>query len=233
MINTTYFIGVFLIFLRVTSFFIISNVFFPNGTPKILKAMFSLIFSFSLIGLIDYSSIYSINSNYYLIIYCLFEVINGLILGLISNIAFEVLLMAGSLIDVHIGLSMVNTIDPNSKASTTITGNLLHYVALVIFFIIDGHHMLIKSLIETFTLLPIGKGLLDGDTIMIIIEIISNYFIIGLKIALPIIVIRLLTDILMGLIFAYIYYDSNNIFSTIIIHSVHNLILLILQFIGG
>lgn len=200
MINTTYFIGVFLIFLRVTSFFIISNVFFPNGTPKILKAMFSLIFSFSLIGLIDYSSIYSINSNYYLIIYCLFEVINGLILGLISNIAFEVLLMAGSLIDVHIGLSMVNTIDPNSKASTTITGNLLHYVALVIFFIIDGHHMLIKSLIETFTLLPIGKGLLDGDTIMIIIEIISNYFIIGLKIALPIIVIILLTDILMGLI---------------------------------
>ena len=66
-----------------------------------------------------------------------FEVTNGLILGLISNIAFGVLLMAGSLIDVHIGLSMLNTIDPNSETSTTITGNLLHYVALVIFFIIN------------------------------------------------------------------------------------------------
>ena len=39
--------------------------------------------------------------------------------------------------------------------------------------------------------------------------------------------------ILMGMVFAYIYYDSNNIFTTISIHSMHNLILLILQFIGG
>ncbi len=200
MINTAYFLALFLIFLRVTSFFIITNVFFPKGTPITLKAMFSLIFSFALLGGINYSSIEGITSNYHLIIYMFFEVTNGLILGLISNIAFEVLLMAGSLIDVHIGLSMLNTIDPNSKTSTTITGNLLHYVALVIFFIINGHHMLIKSLIESFTLLPIGKGLFYGDTMMTIIEIIANYFVIGLKIAIPIVLIIILADVCMGLI---------------------------------
>ncbi|MBE6053322.1 MAG: fused FliR family export protein/FlhB family type III secretion system protein [Clostridium sartagoforme] len=200
MINTAYFLALFLIFLRITSFFAITNVFFPNGTPKTLKAMFSLIFSFALIGGIDTSSIAGITSNYYLIVYMLFEVINGLILGLISNIAFEVLLMAGSLIDVHIGLSMINTIDPNSKTSTTITGNLLHYVALVIFFIVDGHHMLIKSLIESFIILPMGKGLIYGETMMTIIEIIANYFLIGLKIAIPIVLIIILADVCMGLI---------------------------------
>lgn len=200
MINTAYFLALFLIFLRVTSFFVITNVFFPKGTPKTLKAMFSLIFAFALLGGIDYESIKEITSNYYLIIYMFFEVTNGLILGLISNIAFEVLLMAGSLIDVHIGLSMVNTIDPNSEASTTITGNLLHYVALVIFFIVDGHHMLIKSLIESFVLLPIGKGLFHGDTMMTMIEIVANYFVIGLKIAIPIVLIIILADVSMGLI---------------------------------
>lgn len=200
MLNTPYFLALFFIFLRVTSFFIITKVFFPKGTPKILKAMFSLIFSFALLGGIDYESIKEITSNYYLIIYMFFEVTNGLILGLISNIAFEVLLMAGSLIDVHIGLSMVNTIDPNSEASTTITGNLLHYVALVIFFIVDGHHMLIKSLIESLILLPIGKGLFYGDTMMTMIGIIGNYFVIGLKIAIPIVLIIILADVSMGLI---------------------------------
>ena len=192
MINTAYFLALFLIFLRVTSFFIMTNVFFPKGTPNTLKAMFSLIFAFALLGGIDYTSIQEVTSNYFLIIYMFFEVTNGIILGLISNIAFEVVLMAGSLIDVHIGLSMVNTIDPNSETNTTITGNLLHYVALVIFFIVDGHHMLIKSLIESFILLPIGKGLLYGDTMMTMIEIIANYFVIGLKIALPIVLIILL-----------------------------------------
>ena len=200
MINTAYFLALFLIFLRVTSFFAITNVFFPKGTPKTLKAMFSLIFSFALLGGINYASVNEITSNYYLILYMFFEVTNGLILGLISNIAFEVLLMAGSLIDVHIGLSMLNTIDPNSETSTTITGNLLHYVALVIFFIIDGHHMLIKSLIESFALLPIGKGLFNVDTMMTMIEIIANYFVIGLKIALPIVLIIILADVSMGLI---------------------------------
>lgn len=39
--------------------------------------------------------------------------------------------------------------------------------------------------------------------------------------------------IIMGIDFSYIYYKSNNIFTTITLHSVHNLILLIIQFIGG
>ena len=39
--------------------------------------------------------------------------------------------------------------------------------------------------------------------------------------------------ILMGINLSYIYYKSDNIFTTIIIHSIHNLILLIVQFIGG
>ena len=39
--------------------------------------------------------------------------------------------------------------------------------------------------------------------------------------------------VLMGISFSYIYYKSDNIFTTIILHSTHNLILLIIQFIGG
>ena len=39
--------------------------------------------------------------------------------------------------------------------------------------------------------------------------------------------------IIMGIDFAYIYYKSDNIFTTIAFHSMHNLILLIIQFIGG
>lgn len=39
--------------------------------------------------------------------------------------------------------------------------------------------------------------------------------------------------IVMGIDFSYIYYKSDNIFTTITLHSIHNLILLIIQFIGG
>ena len=45
--------------------------------------------------------------------------------------------------------------------------------------------------------------------------------------------IMIIPYIIMGIDFSYIYYKSNNIFTTITLHSMHNLILLIIQFIGG
>ena len=39
--------------------------------------------------------------------------------------------------------------------------------------------------------------------------------------------------IIMGIDFSYIYSKSDNIFTTIIYHSMHNLILLLIQLIGG
>ncbi len=38
---------------------------------------------------------------------------------------------------------------------------------------------------------------------------------------------------LMGFVFAYIYYDSDNIFTTMSMHSIYNFVLLMIQFIGG
>lgn len=200
MIDTTYFLALFLIIIRIVSFLGFSNVFFPNGTPNKLKVIFAMILSFALVGNIDYSSVLEVTSNYYLIVFIISEIITGIVFGLIIDISFKVVIFAGSLLDLHIGLSMVNVVDPNSKANTTVNGNLLHYIALMIFFAMNGHHLLIKSIIESFMLLPIGKGLLYPETIWIIIEIIISYFVIGLKIAIPIVLIIILTDLSMGLI---------------------------------
>lgn len=200
MIDTAYFLALILVFLRIVSFLGISNVFFPTGTPNKLKVFIALILSFSLLEGIDYTSVNEITSNYYLITYVISEVLTGLIFGLIVDISFKIIVMAGSLLDLHIGLSMVNIIDPNSKVNTTLSGNLLHSIGLIIFFIVDGHHLLIKSLLESFTLLSLGKSLLFAENIMTIIGIIVEYFVIGLKIAIPIVLIIILTDLCMGLI---------------------------------
>ena len=200
MINTTYFLGLFFIILRVTAFLGISNIFFPKGTPNTLKIGFSLIFSVALLSGVDYSNINNITSNYYLITYMISEISTGLILGLITNISFEIVVMAGSLLDLHIGLSMVNIVDPNSKVNTTISGNLLHYVAIMIFFVVNGHHIILKSLIESYNLLSMGTSILNQETMMVLISIIIQYFIIGLRIAIPVVLIMLMTDIAMGLV---------------------------------
>ena len=200
MINTVYFLTLMFIFIRLTSFFIICKAFYPKGTPNTLKMFFSLIFSVALVAGIESIDVNSINNNYILIISIINEVITGVILGIITNVIFEILSLAGSWIDVHIGLSMISMMDPNNEQQATISANLLHYIGIEMFFIVDGHHILLKSLVESFTLVPLGNSILYQDSIMVVIEILISYFTIGLKIAIPIVLIIIMTDVCMGLI---------------------------------
>ena len=200
MIDTTYFLALLMILIRILSFLGFSKIFFPSGTPNKLKVTLGIILAFSLVESIDYSSIEGIANNYDLIVFIISEIITGFVFGLIVDISFKIVIFAGSLLDLNIGLSMVNIIDPNSQTSTTLNGNLLHYIAMMIFFAMNGHHLLIKSVIESFMFLPLGKSILYVDTIWVIVEIIINYFVIGLKIAIPIVLIIILTDLSMGLI---------------------------------
>jgi flagellar biosynthetic protein FliR/FlhB len=200
LVNLDYFITLILIFIRLSSFFIICKAFYPKGTPGALKLFFGLIFSFTLIPGVKGVSLDLISNNYTLIVYFLSEISTGVILGLITNIMFDTVSLAGSWIDAHIGLSMISMLDPNSEAQVTITAKILNYVAMAIFFTVDGHHLLLKSLVESYTLVPLGKSIINEGSITYFMEVITNYFFIGLKIAIPMVLIIILTDICMGLI---------------------------------
>ncbi|EGO87237.1 flagellar biosynthesis protein FliR, partial [Clostridium botulinum C str. Stockholm] len=85
MINVGYFLGIFLISLRMFSFVEVVPIFFPKGTPNVVKIMFTVILSFMIIPGIDYSNISNINGNLQLIMYCLIEITTGLTFGFITN----------------------------------------------------------------------------------------------------------------------------------------------------
>ena len=83
MIDVAYFLALFLISLRITSYFIAVEIFFPSGTPQIFKGAFSLILSFGIISGIDYSTVNAINNNYLLGFYAISEIMTGLILAVL------------------------------------------------------------------------------------------------------------------------------------------------------
>jgi len=199
-IDVAYFLALFLVFLRITSYFIAVEIFFPTGTPQVLKGVFSLILSFGIIAGIDYSTLNTINNNYMLGFYAISEIMTGLILGYITNLVFQAVKLAGAWMDIHAGFSMVSVLDPTSQTTSTLLGNLSHFVALAFFFIIDGHHIVINMLVESTTIVPIGKTIVYQETLMGIMQTIFNCFTLGVKIAIPLVLIIVITDICLGLI---------------------------------
>lgn len=200
MVDVSYFLALFLIFLRITSYFISVQIFFPTGTPQIMQGVFSLILSFGIVAGIDHSTLSDLNSGYMLVFYAISEIMSGLILGYITNLIFQVVKLAGEWMDIHAGFSMVSVLDPTTQTTSTLLGNLSYFVSLAFFFIVDGHHVVINMLVESTKIVPIGKTIVYQETLMGVMKTIFDYFALGVKIAIPIVLIIVITDVCLGLI---------------------------------
>lgn len=200
MVNTAYFLALFLIFLRITSYFVAVGVFFPTGTPQVMQGVFSLILSLGILSGTDYSVINSINNGYVLAFYAISEIMTGLILGYITNLVFQVVKFAGAWMDIHAGFSMVSILDPTSESTSTLLGNFSYFIALVFYFIIDGDHVIIRMLADSLKIIPIGKTIVYQETLMGVIQNIFSLFTLGVRIAIPLVLILVMTDMCLGLI---------------------------------
>ena len=200
MIDTAYFLALFFVFLRLTTFFVVSNTFYPKGTPNVLKIALSMIISYFITNTIDSSIVLKIESNYSLIMCIVNEIMVGAILGFIVSMLFNFIKMAGSFMDMQLGLSMLNMFDPNTNTQNTLLGTLSYYIAAVLFFIANGHHMLIKCLAVSFDIVGVGQSIVFSETFYVMLQSFIKLFIIGIRIALPIIIIAVITDLTMALV---------------------------------
>ena len=181
-------------------FFVIVPVFFPSGTPSTVKIGLTIVLAYILVPGIDYSGIHTINNNMSFIIDCMNEAVAGLTLGFITNLCFMAVSVAGNLMDFQIGFSMMTMFDPTTNSNTTLMEHLLYWFSIVVFFIVDGHHMLIKALMDSFSVIKLGSFFLSQDSINLILKVFIEYFGIALKIAIPIVLIIFITDLTLGLI---------------------------------
>lgn len=200
MIDTLYISALILIVIRLAAFLTVIPVFFPKGTPNTVKVAFTIVLAYLLIPGIKYTNLSGINSLNLFAVNCINEVVTGLTLGYITNLCFDSLRLAGSLMDLQMGFSMMSMLDPNTNSNTTLIERLLYWFGLILFLLIDGHHMLIRALIESFNTVNLGKFILFQDSIKVIIKAFITFFSIGLKIAIPIVLILIVTDLTMGLV---------------------------------
>ncbi|CEN21619.1 fused FliR family export protein/FlhB family type III secretion system protein [Paraclostridium sordellii] len=185
------------VFIRLIAFFSCLSVIFPSGTPNVFKVTFTLFISIIISCTLKVHI--EVSNTYDLINIAVMETITGLVLGYITSICINSLKIAGSLIDQQLGLSMVNIYDPNSKDNTTLIENMVYWIGIMVFFTMNGHHKLIAGISQSFKLVNVGSPILTNNY-GYIVNIFIQCFVIGFKIAVPIILALIITDFIMGLI---------------------------------
>lgn len=189
-----------LIFVRITCFIFMAPFFGMNNTPRRVKVTLSVFVSYLVYQtmLPHEPVVYNSVLEYALIV--MKEALTGLLIGLSVAICNSIVLFAGRMIDMEIGLAMASEYDPTTKENASVTGIFYEYFVMMILLVTNLHQYLIGALVETFQLIPVNGAVFHSDKLVLAtVSFMSDYINIGFRICLPVFCVMMITNCILGI----------------------------------
>jgi flagellar biosynthetic protein FliR len=130
----------------------------------------------------------------------LIEFFIGVGMGIATNAVFEAVQLAGQVLGVQMGYSLVNILDPQTQVDTTVVALFYQSIVMLLFLRMDVHYWLIRAIGNSYLYLPAGSTHLNGLFSKAVVEIGGQVFGIGVQIAAPVLSATLVADVVLGLL---------------------------------
>ena len=188
-----------IILVRITTFMYTAPFYSQDATPDMVKIAFSVFISgmvfvslpdaqLNYIGVLGYTTI------------VLKEGITGLLIGFAANICNSIVLFTGRLIDMEIGLSMANALDPTTKEQSSITGTLYNNAIMMLLIISDMHIFIMRTAIDSFSVIPVGQTIFDYENLVsAMVGFLTDYMVIAFRILLPYFICIMMLNVVLGI----------------------------------
>jgi flagellar biosynthesis protein FliR len=152
------------------------------------------------IGLLPSVSVPDMGGDVSLGVLIVRELAIGLALGFVLQALIAGVELAGHMSGYQMGFSYGATIDPQSGVRHTLIVTLYASLATLAFLAMNGHHAILRALAASYAGIPIGAGQVSDSIVGSVRDILGMVFVIGLRIAAPIIIVILVTEVAVGLI---------------------------------
>jgi flagellar biosynthesis protein FliR len=126
------------------------------------------------------------------------ELVLGLAIGLAANFVFEAAQMAGQILGVQMGYSLVNILDPQTQVETTVLTVFHQTVAFLLFLDLDVHHWILRGIARSFEYLAPGAVSLNRGLTAELLHGAAGVLGTGLQIAAPVLAATLVADVILG-----------------------------------
>jgi flagellar biosynthetic protein FliR len=127
------------------------------------------------------------------------QLIIGTLAGFAANLTFGAVQIAGETMGIGSGFGSGRVFNPAMGESGSVFDQFFVMVAVLLFLVIDAHHIFLVALQRTFTILPLDAALPVGalDTML---RLTAQLIAAGVEMALPVLAALLLTDLTLGLL---------------------------------
>jgi flagellar biosynthetic protein FliR len=181
---------------RIGAVIMTAPLFATESANARLRLMLTLVVTYMVYPLLDWPRLDPLSASG--LIALLNQVAIGIVMGVSLQIIVSAMVVAGQAVSATMGLSMANLMDP-TLGNVPVLSQFLLIMGSLVFLDLGGHILVIQSVIDSFTLLPIGSALISVETIGKLITWSSMMFLGGVLIALPVMVSLLLVNIGVGI----------------------------------
>lgn len=190
----------FLVFLRCSALLLSAPIFSSQQFPAKVRVLLAVVISLGISAFMRKDVGAVPDTLLGMILASGHEILVGLVIGSMYHLVIHTVQIAGSIMDLQVGLSSSQALNPVTGVSVTIISQFKTLLATVIFLSSDSHHIVIQAFVKSYTAAPVDHGLplaaISGATI----DLMSGLGILAIQIAAPLIAVSLVVDAALGLV---------------------------------
>jgi len=189
-----------LVVLRSSGLFFTAPLFGQDRVPVMVRVFFSIAIASLIFPSLNLNGMAVPTDTLNWLIAGVLELLTGAIYGWSSLLMFEGMILAGQMVGLQMGFAQANVLNPESQTQRPLLSEIYYLLAFMVFFAINGHHMLILIFQKSFSIVPLGQLAIQDQLMAQLSLMVAQIFIVGLMLAAPINGILTLIDIILGLI---------------------------------
>ncbi len=178
---------------------LLASPIFGGTVPVKVRVMFSLVVSFALVPVVREYHTTVPQDLMQLVLILGKDVVIGLVIGGMVQIFLSAFQMAGSFLDIHIGIGSAQLFNPMTGDTASPIGQLKFMLGLVLLLITNGHHLMFWAFVKSYGMAGPGIdtiGLLQSNLLLFL----GQMSMMALQIAAPVAAIAVVIDAAAGLV---------------------------------
>ncbi len=214
LVSTGWFVAVLLLSLRIGAMLLATPIFSSANIPVVVRVLVVLSLSAALVagltatpgmpgGTLDktiqqFAEL--VRQPGFLVQAACTELALGLTLSVAIHLAFAAFAVAGRLLDIQIGFGLAQVFDPAFNASSPVLSTAFSQIAVIAFFLIDGHHAVLRIVAYSLERFPLGHVWPLNAAWMPLLKQMAGLLALALALSAPIVFCLLLAELALGVL---------------------------------
>jgi flagellar biosynthetic protein FliR len=189
---------------RVACLFLVVPVFGDNNIPPLVKIFLSFTINMVIFpiaaaqGLAGAGALAQTDIG--IIALVLKDGLVGFTLGFVAKMFFDGLTFAFGHIGNQMGFNMASAYDHHTEANLPIISQMISIFAVMLFLAVNGHHVFIKALVQSYQAVPIGGLVISKSLVAFVLETSVQVFWIAAKLSAPMALMIFLINCAFGIV---------------------------------